>query len=144
MKVTSFLIICFLIHLLFAGCSSSQNTTGNDNLQVLNATYKHWSHPPSGGSDVPERGTDLEVTLQSWPEGYTAEYFVFNSRKSLPVTKHESDTTWIITGRIIRSSAMLDEQSESVDLSDRLVYINPKGEAEFVEIDFVNADAESQ
>lgn len=113
-------------------------------MQVINATFEHWLHPPSAGSDVPERGTDLEVTLRSWPEDYTPEFLVFNSRRSFPVTMHEFDTTLVITGRIIRSSGMLDEQSEPLDLSDRLVYINPKGETGFVEIDFANADEGAQ
>ena len=144
MKVTSFPLICFLMLQLFIGCSSSQNTTTSDNVQITKATFEHWSHPPSSGSDVPERGTDLKVILRSLPEDYSPEFFVFNNRKSFPVTVHESDSAWVLTGRIIRSSGMLDEQSEPLDLSDRLVYINPKGEAEFVEIDFVNAEAENQ
>ncbi len=113
-------------------------------MQVTNATFEHWSHPPSSGSDIPERGTDLKVILRSLPEDYSPEFFVFNNRKSFPVTVQESDTAWVITGRIIRSSGMLDEQSEPLDLSDRLVYINSKGESGFVEIDFVNAEAENQ
>lgn len=136
MKVTQIILICFFMHLLLIGCSSSQNTTGKDNIQVINALFKHWSHPPSAGSDIPERGTDLSVTMKSWPEDYTPEYLVFNSRKSLPAEiARNSDTTWVITARIIRSSDMLNEKSESMDVSDRLVYSNADGETGFIEIE---------
>ncbi len=136
MKVTSVILICFLMLSLFKGCSSSQNTTGNDNMQVINTTFKHWSQPPSAGSDIPERGTDLSVTIKSWPEDHTPEYLVFNSRKSMPAEINQnSDSTWVITARIIRSSDMLNEKSEKMDVSNRLVYSDADGKAEFIEIE---------
>lgn len=135
MKVTQILLICFLMTILFAGCSTSQNTAGQNNMQVINATFKHWSHAPSVGSDIPERGTDLRVTIKSWPEYYSPEFIVFNSRKSMPAEiTRKDDSIWVITARIIRSSDKLSERSEKMDVSNRLVYSDTNGEEEVLEI----------
>ena len=132
MKVTCILLFTFMF--LYA-CSSSKSTTGSESIQVTEATYQQWSEPPPSGTDVPERGTDLRITLHNWPEGYTPEYMVHNYLKSYPATIEErTDSLVTITARIIRTSGMIMEKSESLYLSDRLVYTTPDGETGFIEI----------
>ncbi|MGD8426745.1 MAG: hypothetical protein PVH63_03890 [Balneolaceae bacterium] len=105
------------------------------NMQVINATYKHWSHPPASGSDVPERGINLKITLQNWPEGYKPKYIVFERLEShsATVAKYEEDKV-IITARIIRVSNKLTRTAKSTTLSDRLVFSDPDGNIGFIEI----------
>jgi len=106
-------------------------------MQLINATYKHWSHPPSASSDIPERGTDLTITVRNWPEKYTPQYIVYNKwRSSSAQISQKSDSTMLITARIIRMSAMLQKKkSETVDLTDRLVFKDDDGNTQFIEID---------
>lgn len=132
MKVTLILFVSFIF---LEACSSSKGITGNT-MQVTKATAKQWSEPPVAGSDIPEVGTDLTITVEHWPEEYTPEYVVYNYRKSFPATVTDSTAQKvIITARIIRTSGMMEEKSESVYLSDRLVFTTPEGKSDFIEID---------
>lgn len=104
-------------------------------MQVISAFYKPWSDPPSAGSDVPERGVDLTVTVQGWPVGYTPDHIVYDKRKSLSATIADTiENEVVITGRIIKSSALLKEKSERVNLSNRLVFRSPGGQTDYIEI----------
>ena len=123
------------IFLFSSGCSSTENTASNEHIQVLNATYNNWSHPPVGNSDLPEVGTDLTVTVKNWPSDFTPEYIIYNNRKSLSASVSDStDENKTISGKIIRSSSKLPKTSETVSQSDRLVYINEDGEEKNIEI----------
>lgn len=105
-------------------------------MQVVDATYEQWSEPPAAGSEIPEKGTDLTITVRNWPEGHTPQYLVYNGRKSAAATiSSQKDTTVVITGRIIRTSGMLVETSKSVDVSDRLVFADSNGDTGFIEIE---------
>lgn len=127
--------------LLLTGCSSSKDTADKENMQVINATYEQWSEPPPAGSDVPERGTDLTIRIQNWPDGYVPQHIIYNSRKSLSASVTDSTVDSVeITGRIIRTSAVLRETSETIDLSDRLVFTDSGGDTSFVEISEWNSE----
>lgn len=132
MKTLLFVIPLLILSL---GCSSSENTAHKGNIQIVTATYSEWSDSPPPNSDVPERGTDLNITVQSWPTDNTPEYIIYNNRKSLSATVSDSiDGNINIRGRIIRASSRLAEISETVSKSDRLVYSNQKGEQFYIEI----------
>lgn len=132
MKVVLILITSFMF---LKGCSSSENVTNKENMQVISATFKQWSDPPSPGSDIPERGTDLTITVQNWPEEFSPKSIVFNNRKSLSTVISDSmSDKVVITGRVIRMSGLLKEKSERVNLSDRLMFVNAEGETDFIEI----------
>lgn len=104
-------------------------------MQVVNATYSHWSEPPPAGSDIPERGTDLTIAIRNWPKGYKPEYIVYKNRKSLnAVIDDSTQTPVVITGRIVKASSMLVETSKSTEVSDRLVFSDPDGDTGFIEI----------
>lgn len=131
------IIILFLtsIFLFSSGCSSTENTASDNNIQILNATYNNWSRSPVGGANVPEVGTDLSVTVKNWSSGFTAEYIIYNNRKSLSATISDStDESTTLFGKIIRASSKLPETSKSVSESDRLVYTNQNGEEQYIEI----------
>lgn len=129
-------IFLLTITLFLLGCSSSENTSKNKSMHVVNATYEQWSEPPAAGSEIPERGTDLTITIRNWPEGYIPQYIVYDGRKSAAATiSNQKDTTVIIRGRIIRTSSMIVETSKSVDVSDRLVFTDSKGDTGFIEIE---------
>ncbi len=126
-------LISFIV--LWSGCSSSEDTVSKHNMQVISAIYEHWSEPPPPGSDVPERGTDIVVTVRNWPQGFTPDYIIHNKRRSLSTTIADStQSETIISARIVRSSSILADPSESVAVSDRLVYSNADGEEKHVEI----------
>ncbi|HEX6983105.1 MAG TPA: hypothetical protein VF181_10125 [Balneolaceae bacterium] len=131
MKV-SLILLCFAI---LNGCSSTKDIVNTKNMQVVNATFKQWSEPPRSGSDIPERGTNLTVMIQNWPEAYSPQFIVRNKWKSFPTTITDSTgNRVVITGRIIRTSGMMKEKSGKVNLSDRLVFINAEGKSGYIEI----------
>ncbi len=133
MKVTRILLFAFIF---LYGCSSSKPATGSENMQVDRATFSQWSKPPPSGTDIPERGTDLSITLHNWPEGHRPNYVVYNYMKSYPAAIADStDNSVTITARIIRTSGVIQDRSESLYLSDRLVFTTPEGETEFIEIE---------
>lgn len=104
-------------------------------MQVTKATAELWSEPPREGSDVPERGADLTITAQNWPEGYAPDHVVYNGHKSVSASIADStDTTVTIRARIIRSSGVLNKTSERLNLSDRLVFTDREGGRGFIEI----------
>lgn len=86
-------------------------------------------------SDIPEKGIDLTVTVQNWPQGYSPEYLVYNKLKSFKAAIADSSARQVtIKARIIRTSSVIAETSASVELSDRLAFSNTDGEQGFIEI----------
>lgn len=129
-------IFLIVLTCFFAGCSSSQDTVSKKNMQIVDATFNQWSEPPRGGSDIPEKGLDLTVTVKGWPQGYEPSYIVYNGRKSLSATLADSSGNSVtLKGRIVRTSGVLVETSESVEVSDRLVFTNQDGDTGFIEIE---------
>lgn len=133
MKIT---IILGLSFFLLQGCSSSQNTRNDDSMKVVYATYEKWSEPSPVGSDVPERGTDLTVSVQHWPDEFTPQYIIYEKRRSHGASIADTaGVTVFIKARIMKTSSVLQETAEGVDQSDRLVYTNAEGDTSFVEIE---------
>lgn len=131
MKLTIFLLLSFFIA---AGCASSRML--DKQMEVVNATYKPWSEPPPSASDVPEKGTDLTVSVQHWPDDYTPQYIIYEHRRTHSARiANKAGVTVFIKGRIIRSSSVMRQTSEKVELSDRLVYTDAEGDTSFVEIE---------
>lgn len=117
------------------GCSSTENTASEKNIQIITAKFKHWSQPPIGNTDVPERGTDLAIVVKNWQEDFAPEYIIYNKRKSISASiKDTNDGNPVVSGKIIRASSKLPETSETVNESDRLVYIDGEGVQHFIEI----------
>lgn len=138
MRITIILVLSFF---LLQACSASQNSTNEDSMQVVNATYKKWSEPSPVGSDVPERGTDLTVSVQHWPDEYTPQYIIYEKRRSHGATIADTaGVTVFIDARIMKTSSVLQETAKGVDLSDRLVYTNTEGDTTFVEIEDWNRE----
>lgn len=105
-------------------------------MQIVSAGYNKWSDPPTGNSDVPEKGIDLAVIVENWPDGAIPHYIVYGNRKSFKA--EITDTTDLgvsISARIITSSSTLMQKSEKVEVSDRLVYESFEGETRFIEIE---------
>ncbi|WP_441000044.1 hypothetical protein [Fodinibius sp. SL11] len=133
MKITTLLLTS--LFLFSSGCSSTENTASNGNIQILNATYHNWSRSPVGSSDLPEVGTDLKITVKNWASKYSPEYIIYNNRKSLSASVSDTlEDSLVITGKIIRTSSKLPKTSETVSQSDRLVYKTEEGEQHYIEI----------
>jgi len=129
-----FILLTSLLSLLL-GCGSTENTASSKNMLVENAIIKPWSEPPSAGSDIPERGIDLTVTIRNWPQGYMPQYIIYNKRKSFNASiADSSENSIIVEARIVQASSVLAETSESTEASDRLVFATTEGEKGYIEI----------
>ena len=128
----------FAILLWVGGCSHTKNTTQEGKMHISRAEYKKWTEPPIQNSDVPERGTDLFVTVEHWPQDATPAYIIYHNRKiSQPEITDSTDTGTLIQARTIDLSTVLVDKRETqkTDLSDRLVYATAKGDTSFIEIE---------
>lgn len=133
MKTTFITFISFMV-LLFS-CSSLKETSVED-IELVKAGFKHWSDAPPVTSDVRERGTDLELIVKNFPEKARPNYIVFRKMKSFPAEIVDSTEAGVrIQARIIRSSAVLSETSESMEVSDRLVFTKEDGKRRFIPIE---------
>lgn len=128
----------FLVSLfLFLGCASIKDLTDGENFEIVSAGFENWREAPLQGGDVPEVGTNLAVIVRDWPkEGYTPKFIVYNGRKSSPVkiTVRDDDEI-VMNATIVRSSSVMNKPSEEVNVSDRLAYTDPDGNAGFLEIE---------
>jgi len=102
---------------------------------VEKAVFNEWNEASPVKSELRERGTDLELIVRNWPEEAKPEYIIYNNRKSFPAEIADSLKTGVlIRARIIKRSAVMDQISKSVSLSDRLVYLTPDGNTSFIKI----------
>lgn|SRR5699024_511548 len=129
------LLTLITLFLWTSGCSSSKNTTQDGKMHISKAEYKNWTEPPIQNSDVPEKGTDLYVSIENWPQDANAEYILYNKQKSFePEVVDSSDNEISIKARIVTLSSVLVDKSKKIDLSDRLVYTTTQGDTSFIEI----------
>jgi len=132
---TSFIILVSFITFL-SGCMQSKKTSYNNNIEIVKAAFEDWNEISPAESDVMEQGTDLEIIVQNWPEDAVPEHIIFRNRKSFAAEITDTTDAGVkIEARIIRRSAVMSERSESVQLSDRLVYTGSDGEPGFIEIE---------
>src|SRR5699024_12772714 len=90
----------FAILLWVGGCSHTKNTTQEGKKHISRAEYKKWTEPPIQNSDVPERGTDLIVTVEHLPQDATPAYIIYHNRKiHQPEITDSSDTGKLIPSR---------------------------------------------
>lgn len=137
MKTPVIIFLSFIIYM--GGCSTSKNAVRGNKMKIKNATFHDWREAPKSGSDLPEVGSDLTVTVKNWSEGYAPAYVVFRGRKSVSAKVADSagneENEIVLHAKIIRSSGVLMETSEPMDISDRLVYTKADGTAGFIEIE---------
>lgn len=134
MKSTFIFLVSFI---LIFGCSSLKDLTDGENFEIVSAGYQNWREAPLQGGDVPEVGTNLAVIVRDWPEeGYTPKFIVYNGRRSpsVDITIQEGDEI-VMNATIIRSSSVMNQTSEEVNVSDRLVYTDPDGEVGYLKIE---------
>jgi len=128
-------ITTFVFFLTLSGCSSQKMAMDNQ-VKIIRATFSHWSEAPLNQSDVRERGTDLELVVDEWPEEAEPGYIVYRKLKSFPAEITDTtDAGLHIFARIIRTSSVMEETSKRVELSDRFVFRRENGEWTFVEIE---------
>lgn len=133
MKTIIITILSFFLMLI--GCASEKELLNNYDIEIAQASYEHWSNRPPIESDVRERGTDLRLVIENWPEGADPMYIIYRKMKSFPVEiADRSETMTTLEARIIRSSAVMSETSERIDATDRLVFKDENGEIGFIEI----------
>lgn len=128
-------LVFILPILLFAACSSSKNTAGNESVQLNEATYFNWTAGAPDDNNTFERGTDFILTFSNWPAEYTPVAVIFNNKISFPadVEKTENNRA-VINARIIHESSVFAEVSENTRLSDRITFILENGESSYLEI----------
>lgn len=132
----SIIITIFSFFLLLSACSSEEKLLSDYEINIIRAEYKHWSEAPPVQSDVRERGTDLKLTVENWPEGAEPKHIIYRKMRSFPVEIADSTEAGLtLEARIIRTSAVMSETSEQVELSDRLVFRTSEGNNGFVEIE---------
>lgn len=135
MKTSVIIFLSFVTYM--AACSASKNAATGNKMQIKKANYLDWREAPRSGSDLPEVGSDVTITVRNWPEGYAPEYVIFRGKKSVSAQIVDSagqGNDIVIKAKIIRSSGVMMEKSESVNASDRLVYTKADGETGFIEI----------
>lgn len=133
MKLTFITVVSFF--LLLTACSSQEKVLDDYDIDIINASYKHWSEAPPVQSDVRERGTDLKLIVKNLPEELEPSYIIYRKMKSFPVEIVDStESGLILEARIIRTSAVLEETSKRVELSDRLVFTTAEGKTQYIEI----------
>ena len=133
MKRTFITIVTFFVMLF--GCSSKEKMIAEHNIEIINASYKHWSEALPVQSDVRERGTDLKLVVENWPAGVEPSHIIYRRMRSFPVEIADStETGFTLEARIIRTSAVMSETSERVEQSDRLVFTTVDGKNQYVEI----------
>lgn len=104
-------------------------------IEIVRGSYIHWSEAPPRQSDVRERGTDLELIVENWPEGAEPRYIIYGKMRSFPVEISDSTESGLkMEARILRTSAVMSETSERVEQSDRLVFKSADGKTGYVEI----------
>lgn len=133
MKVTFITIVSLAIVLI--SCMT-HNKASVEDIEIMKASFKHWSEAPVVESDVRERGTDLELIVKNWPAESNPDYIIFRNRKSFPAEITDTTDSGVqIRARIIMRSAVIAETSETVDKSDRLVFTGVDGKTRSVEIE---------
>lgn len=125
------------LSLLVSGCNSSEHAAESGmEMSVAAASYQDWSGPTPVPDEGMERGTDLRIVLDGWPEGQSANFVVFRRKRSFPARIVEQKGGQVeIHARIIHESGILAEVSETVDHSDRLVFTRPDGQTGYIEIE---------
>lgn len=132
MKPTFITVVSFF---LLAACSSQEKAMDDYGIDIINASYKHWSEAPPVQSDVRERGTDLKLIVENWPAGAEPRHIIYRKMKSFPVEIADStESGLILEARIIRTSAVLEGTSERVEDSDRLVFRTEDDKTQYIEI----------
>lgn len=133
--MTKIFISVFTILLVAGGCSSLKNTVQKRNMQIISAEYEKWTKPPVQNSSVPERGTNLYLTVQHWPQNGSPVYIVFRGNKSFkPVTINSNGNHTTMKARTIELSSVLVDKRNEPAVSDRLVYVTAEGDTAFIEI----------
>jgi len=123
MNVSFSMMITLIATFFMYQCSATNKSSGQKPIEIDNATYKKWSKPPTSTSEVPEKGTDLWITLEGWPKEAKPMHIIYNGRTSFPaeiVDSTENNVT--IKARIVISSSVLNKTSEKTSKTDRLVY----------------------
>ncbi len=134
MKVTFIIGVSFVT--FFYGCATSRQPSEENGIEIIKAGFRHWSEASAGQADNRERGTDLELVVANWPERAVPHYIVFRKMRSFPAEISDTTDAGIqIIARIVRSSALLAETSERVELSDGLVFTRSNGRPGFIEIE---------
>jgi|GEM_PF-1183376 hypothetical protein len=131
MKKIPLFLLSFLI--MLSGCTlyeavSDKITGKSDEMHIVDAGYNNWSTSS-------DKGTNLAIIVENWPEGATPSHIIYNKKKSLNANISTiSDVGLIINARIVSASSSPRDRSDSVTLSDRLVYMSPDGKSAFIEI----------
>lgn len=123
MNVPFSMMISLIAIFFMCQCSATNKSSDQKQIKVGKASYKNWTKPPLSTSDVPEKGTDLWITLEGWAKEAEPLHIIYNGRTSFPAEIVDSTANEItVKARIIISSSVLGEPSAKTSKTDRLVY----------------------
>lgn len=129
------IIFTALISLLFLSCKTSQLPEEPQPDQPFDVTIQYWFANPDSDSNFTERGIDLTLHFQNHDFSLNPEYVIFNERKSFPpmITPADEDG-YQIEARIILESSRLQNTSERVNQTNRVVFINDEGDEVYYDV----------
>jgi len=127
-------IFILLISILVWSCKSSEPPKESTSGQPFEITVQHWFANPDSDSNFTERGIDVTIIFHEGDRTLTPEYVIFNDRKSFtPIITPTVENFYKIEARIILESSLLQQISERVNQTNRLVFTNSDGEYLYIE-----------
>lgn len=127
-----------LVLFIIGGCASSKQGVPPDTEFILSGTYQFWFASAPGEPDITERGVDIILELREDVSLADPLHLIFNELKSFSLSRIQSDdgeSPNKIEATILLESSMLNETSERVQLSNRVVYRDGDGNEQYETFD---------
>lgn len=124
-----------LLLILLSGCSNSEKIALQNSIEIAKASYQQWYNVSPETGEPSERGIDLFVSVDNFPDDAELLHIVFDNRVSfLPDYSTTEENRLLIEARIVLESELLADISGANDVSDRLVFKTKDGEIQHTEI----------
>jgi len=127
--------ISIMVILFFIGsCAPGKQTISTDTGFIVSGTYQYWFASIPGETGISERGIDIILELRDDVSIHNPLHLIFNERKSFSLSLNRSEdggSPDSIEATILLESAMFNEISERVQLSNRVVYRDSDGNLQY-------------
>lgn len=127
-----------LVIFFIGGCASGNQGSPPENGFILSGTYQFWLGSAPDEPEITERGIDITLELRDNVSIPDPLHLIFNERKSFSLSRIQSDDSESpnkIEATILLESSMLNETSERVQLSNRVVYRDGDGNEQYETFD---------
>ena len=127
------IIFFIFVAMIFWGCKTSEPAVEPLPDQPFDLTVQYWFSNPDSDSNFTEKGIDLIIHINDYDFLRTPDYVIFSERKSFPpmITPAEEDG-YQIEARIILESSRLQNTSEKVNQTNRVVFTNDDGDEVYI------------